>query len=82
MSFQGYPGSGINLQLAFVSNAWSEAEEDRIATQEFVDFQRERGKVGVSSHHFGLSLFSGIDECSNVIVVIFGSTVEDECSVL
>ncbi|KAK2187625.1 hypothetical protein NP493_159g00008 [Ridgeia piscesae] len=41
--------SGINLQLAFVSNAWSEAEEDRIATQEFVDFQRERGKVHLKS---------------------------------
>ncbi|KAI0210791.1 Protein big brother [Lamellibrachia satsuma] len=45
----GYPGSGINLQLAFVSNAWSDVEEDRVATQEFVDFQREHGKVHLKS---------------------------------
>jgi hypothetical protein len=32
--------------LNFESNAWSDKDEDRIPTREYVDFEREPGKVG------------------------------------
>ena len=42
--------SGTNLTLSFLSNAWSDRPEDRTPTREFVDFDREVGKV--SHFHF------------------------------
>lgn len=42
-------GTGTNLQLNFESNAWSDKPEDRIPTREFVDFERESGKVHLKS---------------------------------
>ena len=40
--------SGMNLQLSFLSNAWSDRSEDRTPTREFVDFDREVGKVSLN----------------------------------
>jgi hypothetical protein len=42
---QAIVNSGTNLPLAFISNAWSDREEDHLPTKEFVDFDREVGKV-------------------------------------
>ena len=39
----------MNLQLDFLSNAWSERQEDRLPSREFVDFDREAGKVHLKS---------------------------------
>lgn len=36
---------GINLQLLFESNSWSSRAEDRLVSTEFVDFNKEPGKV-------------------------------------
>ena len=33
-----------------MSNAWSERVEDRVPTKEFVDFEKEPGKVQLSCH--------------------------------
>eukprot|EP00918_Siedleckia_nematoides_P012307 GHVU01026980.1.p1 GENE.GHVU01026980.1~~GHVU01026980.1.p1 ORF type:complete len:299 (+),score=29.46 GHVU01026980.1:75-971(+) len=41
--------SGTNLQLACVSNTWSDRAEDRIPTREYVDFEKEQGKVHLKS---------------------------------
>ncbi|XP_033754924.1 core-binding factor subunit beta-like isoform X1 [Pecten maximus] len=41
--------TGTNLQLSFSSNAWSDKDEDRVTTREFVDFDREVGKVHLKS---------------------------------
>ena len=57
---QSYPSNGINLQLTFVSNTWSERHEDRLPTQQFVDFEREPGKVRRKS---GTQLY--IIQCSS-----------------
>eukprot|EP00914_Ancora_sagittata_P024496 GHVO01048949.1.p1 GENE.GHVO01048949.1~~GHVO01048949.1.p1 ORF type:complete len:155 (-),score=4.13 GHVO01048949.1:348-812(-) len=46
---QAIVNSGTNLPLAFISNAWSEHPEDRLPTKEFVDFEREVGKVHLKS---------------------------------
>ena len=43
---QAYTSSGINFQLSFTSNSWSERPEEHITTKEFVDFEKEPGKVG------------------------------------
>lgn len=43
---QAFVATGTNLQLNFESNAWSDKDEDRIPTREYVDFEREPGKVG------------------------------------
>ena len=48
--FQAFVASGTNLQLSFLSNAWSDRPEDRTPTREFVDFDREVGKVGNFLH--------------------------------
>ena len=50
---------GINLQLTFHSNVWSENPEDRVATREFVDFDKEAGKVGflISSYFSCIAQF-------------------------
>ena len=42
---QAYPGTGLNLMLSFVSNSWSDRPEDKVITKEFVDFEKELGKV-------------------------------------
>ena len=47
-SFQAFVASGTNLQLSFLSNAWSDRPEDRTPTREFVDFDREVGKVSLN----------------------------------
>lgn len=39
-----FVATGTNLQLNFESNAWSDKDEDRIPTREYVDFEREPGK--------------------------------------
>jgi len=46
---QAFVNTGINLPLQFESNAWSCRREDRLPTSEFVDFDREPGKVSSSS---------------------------------
>lgn len=38
-------GSGISLPLTFTSNSWSERADDRLPTREFVDFEKDLGKV-------------------------------------
>ena len=43
--FQAYVGCGLNLSLSFLSNAWSDSPEDKTPTREFVDFDKESGKV-------------------------------------
>lgn len=42
---KAFVATGTNIPLQFSSNAWSEREEDRLTTREFVDFDREPGKV-------------------------------------
>jgi hypothetical protein len=42
---QAFVGSGISLPLTFTSNSWSERADDRLPTQEFVDFEKDLGKV-------------------------------------
>jgi len=44
-----YTSSGLNLQLNFLSNSWSERQEDRLPTRDFVDFDRETGRVHLKS---------------------------------
>nr|XP_034338926.1 core-binding factor subunit beta isoform X2 [Crassostrea gigas] len=44
-----FVATGTNLQLNFESNAWSDKDEDRIPTREYVDFEREPGKVHLKS---------------------------------
>jgi len=44
---QAFVNTGINLPLHFESNAWSSHREDRVSTPEFVDFDREPGKVSI-----------------------------------
>ena len=44
-SLQAFVSTGTNLFLNFLANAWSERTEDRVPTREFVDFDREAGKV-------------------------------------
>ena len=34
--------------LSFHANAWSDRPEDRVPTREYVDFDRDQGKVGCS----------------------------------
>jgi len=46
--WQAFINTGINLPLQFESNAWSSRREDRVPTLEFVDFEREPGKVFAS----------------------------------
>ncbi|KAL5022149.1 hypothetical protein ScPMuIL_001304 [Solemya velum] len=41
--------TGYNLQLSFTSNAWSDKPEDRVPTKDFVDFDRDPGKVHLKS---------------------------------
>ena len=43
--FQAFVASGINLQLQFTPNSWSERPEDRVPNRDYVDFEREQGKV-------------------------------------
>lgn len=61
--FQAFVTTGINLQLQFTSNAWSENKDDRLPTTEFVDFASEPGKV---SHH--ITIFSINDNWTNVVL--------------
>lgn len=44
-----FVASGINLQLQFTPNSWSERPEDRVPTRDYVDFEREQGKVHLKS---------------------------------
>ncbi|XP_070574123.1 core-binding factor subunit beta-like isoform X2 [Ptychodera flava] len=44
-----FTATGTNLHLQFASNAWSENKADRIPTKEFVDFDKEVGKVHLRS---------------------------------
>jgi hypothetical protein len=44
-----FVSSGLNLQLSFLANSWSDSPEDRVPTREFVDFDREAGKVHLRS---------------------------------
>ncbi|XP_045192184.1 protein big brother-like isoform X1 [Mercenaria mercenaria] len=44
-----FVATGINLQLQFTPNAWSENPDDRVPTPEFVNFDREPGKVHLKS---------------------------------
>ncbi|XP_076470255.1 core-binding factor subunit beta-like isoform X2 [Babylonia areolata] len=44
-----FVATGTNLQLQFSANAWSDRPEDRIPTREFVNFDREPGKVHLKS---------------------------------
>ncbi|XP_046378780.1 core-binding factor subunit beta-like isoform X1 [Haliotis cracherodii] len=44
-----FTATGTNLQLSFAANAWSDKPEDRTPTQEFVNFDREPGKVHLKS---------------------------------
>nr|ARE59198.1 CBF-beta isoform 2 [Pinctada imbricata] len=44
-----FVATGTNLNLLFESNAWSERDEDRVVTREYVDFDREPGKVHLKS---------------------------------
>ncbi|XP_013387055.1 core-binding factor subunit beta isoform X2 [Lingula anatina] len=44
-----FVGPGSNLSLQFMSNAWSDNPDDRVPTREFVDFDREPGKVHLKS---------------------------------
>lgn len=44
-----FVATGTNLHLQFTPNAWSENPEDRVPTQEFVNFDREPGKVYLKS---------------------------------
>jgi Core binding factor beta subunit len=44
---QAFVNTGINLHLQFESNAWSTRREERVPTSEFVDFDREAGKVRI-----------------------------------
>jgi len=46
-NFQAFVGTGINLQLQFKSNSWSENPDDRVVCTDFVDFDREPGKVRI-----------------------------------
>ncbi|XP_077983505.1 core-binding factor subunit beta-like isoform X2 [Glandiceps talaboti] len=42
-------GTGTNLHLQFAANAWSDNKADKIPTKEFVDFDKEAGKVHLRS---------------------------------
>jgi|ERR1712038_449087 len=44
-----FVGSGTNLSLSFISNPWSESSEERVPTRDYVDFDREPGKVHLKS---------------------------------
>ncbi|XP_025114681.1 core-binding factor subunit beta-like isoform X2 [Pomacea canaliculata] len=44
-----FVATGTNLQLQFAANAWSDRAEDRVSTREFVNFDREPGKVHLKS---------------------------------
>ncbi|WAR12755.1 BGB-like protein [Mya arenaria] len=44
-----FVATGINLQLQFKSNSWSENPDDRLVAPDFVDFDREPGKVHLKS---------------------------------
>merc|ERR1712226_1484099 len=44
-----FMSSGTNLQLSFTSHSWSDRADDRVVSQEFVDFDRETGKVHLKS---------------------------------
>ena len=63
---QAFISSGTNLQLSFLSNAWSDRPEDRTPTREFVDFDREVGKV---SHHISVQLYSKHFVCLTNLVM-------------
>lgn len=56
-SKQAFVATGTNLQLNFESNAWSDKDEDRIPTREYVDFEREPGKVGNFKSNYGYLTF-------------------------
>ncbi|XP_070196307.1 core-binding factor subunit beta-like isoform X2 [Littorina saxatilis] len=44
-----FVSTGTNLQLNFSANAWSDIAEERVPTREFVNFDREPGKVHLKS---------------------------------
>lgn len=60
-SKQAFVATGTNLQLNFESNAWSDKDEDRIPTREYVDFEREPGKVGNFKLNYGYLTFLKIE---------------------
>ena len=47
LCLQAFVATGINLPLYFTSNSWSENPNDRVPTTEYVDFDREPGKVSI-----------------------------------
>ena len=72
MYFQAFVASGINLQLQFTPNSWSERAEDRVPTRDYVDFEREQGKVSTlfrAYRRYGHAQFtlSGRQLCYNVV---------------
>ncbi|XP_071817202.1 core-binding factor subunit beta-like isoform X2 [Apostichopus japonicus] len=44
-----FVSTGTNIPLSFLSNAWSENKTIKSVTREFVDFEREVGKVHLKS---------------------------------
>ncbi|XP_071959254.1 core-binding factor subunit beta-like [Antedon mediterranea] len=42
--------TGTNLHLQFVPNSWADDKIDRPPPREYVDFERERGKVHLKAH--------------------------------
>lgn len=66
-SKQAFVATGTNLQLNFESNAWSDKDEDRIPTREYVDFEREPGKVGNFKSNYGYLTFLKIERKKNQI---------------
>ncbi|NP_001161519.1 core binding factor beta subunit [Saccoglossus kowalevskii] len=51
-----FTATGSNLHLQFATNAWSESKTDRVPTKEFVDFEKEAGKVHLRSQF----IFNGV----------------------
>ncbi|XP_033102425.1 core-binding factor subunit beta-like, partial [Anneissia japonica] len=42
--------TGTNLHLQFTPNSWGDNTAERTPTREYVDFERERGKVHLKAH--------------------------------
>ena len=83
---QAFVATGTNLQLHFSANAWSDRAEDRVPTREFVNFDREPGKVStfntcslcvfvaVYPAVLRLSAVTELGRCEKVEVAVLGSS--------
>ncbi len=49
--------TGTNLPMCFTSNSWSDRPEDRIPTIDYVDFDKEPGKVSTALVIFSYTLY-------------------------